>query len=126
MYVCATGCKEQVGVSNCGSNACKGFYHNARPCCRWAVVGLEGICAVGSNLVFVSLAPGKRDSLLQVWCFGKSSNVFSVYLMALRAIAAEMSKGLFSKVPQLFGPRLSRNRNPGLQVMRCTPISISI
>ena len=126
MYVCATGCKEQVGVPNCGSNACKGFYHKARPCCRWAVVGFGGICAVGSNLVFVPLVPGKRDSLLQVWCFGKSSNVFSVYLMALRAIAAEMSKGLFSKVPQLFGPRLSRNRNPGLQVMRCTPISISI
>ena len=62
------------------------------------MVSLGGICSVGSNLVFVSLVPGKRDSLEQVWCFGKSSNVFSVYLMALRAIAAEMSRGLF---PQL-------------------------
>lgn len=61
------------------------------------MVGLGGICAVGSNLVFVSLVPGKRDSLEQVWCFDKSSNVFSVYLMALRAIAAEVSRGLFLK-----------------------------
>ena len=82
MYVCAIGCKEQVGVPTCGSNACKGFYHKTRPCCWLAVVGLGGgMCAVVSNLVFASLVSGKRDSRQQVWCFGNSSNVFFLCLL---------------------------------------------